>query len=41
MWEINRNFFDKNEDENLTNFVDVKLFKVFLKLPEYELRVSK
>ena len=41
MWEINRNFFDKNEVENLTNFVEVKLFKIFLKLPGYELRVSK
>ena len=41
MWEINKKFFDKNEVENLTNFVEVKLFKVFLKLPGYELRVSK
>ena len=41
MWEINRNFFDKNEVEKLTNFVEIKLFKVFLKLPGYELRVSK
>ena len=35
------NLFDKNEVENLTNFVEVRLFKVFLKLPEYELCVSK
>ena len=32
MWEINKKIFDKNEVENLTNFVEVKLFKVFLKL---------
>ena len=31
------NIFDKNEVENLTNFVEVGLFKVFLKLPGYEL----
>ena len=41
MWEIVRKFFDKNEVENLTNFVGVRLFKIFLKLPEYELCVSK
>ena len=41
MWEIDRKSFDKNEIENLTNFVEVKLFKVFLKLPRYELFVSK
>ena len=35
------NLFDKNEVENITNFVKVRLFKVFLKLPEYELCVSK
>ena len=35
------NLFDKNEVENLINFVEVKLFKVFLKLPGYELCVSK
>ena len=33
--------FDKNEVENLTNFVEIRLFKVFLKLPGYELCVSK
>ena len=31
------NIFDKNEVENLTNFVEVRLFKIFLKLPRYEL----
>ena len=35
------NLFDKNEVENLTNFVEVRLFKVFLKLHRYELCVSK
>ena len=35
------NLFNKNEVENLINFVEVKLFKVFLKLPGYELCVSK
>ena len=34
MWEIVRNFFDKNEVENPTNFIEVRLFKVFLKLPD-------
>ena len=29
MWEIVRKSFDKNEVENLTNFVEVRLFKVF------------
>ena len=33
MWEIDRKSLDKNEIENLTNFVEVRLFKVFLKLP--------
>ena len=41
MWEIVRKSFDKNEVENLTSFVEVKLFKVFLKLPRYELCVLK
>ena len=41
MWEIVRKSFDKNEVENLTNFVEVRLLKVFLKLPGYELCVSK
>ena len=41
MWEIVRKSFDKNEVENLTNFVKVRLFKAFLKLSEYELCVSK
>ena len=41
MWEIDRKFLNKNEFENLTNFVEVRLFKVFLKLPRYELCVSK
>ena len=40
-WEIDRKSLDKNEVENLTNFVEVRLFKVFLKLPGYELCVSK
>ena len=35
MWEIVRKSFDNNEVENLTNFVEVRLFKVFLKLPGY------
>ena len=29
MWEIVRKSFDKNEVENLTKFVEVRLFKVF------------
>ena len=29
MWEIVRKSFDKNAIENLTNFVEVRLFKVF------------
>ena len=37
MWEIVRKSFDKNEVENLTNFVEVRLFKVFLKLSSYKL----
>ena len=32
IWEIDRKSFDKNEVENLTNFVEIRLFKVFLKL---------
>ena len=40
MWEIVRSF-NKNEVENLTNLVEVRLFKIFLKLPGYELCVSK
>ena len=31
------NLFDKNEVENLTNFVEIRLFKVFLKLPDYKI----
>ena len=31
------NLFDKNEVENLINFVKVRLFKVFMKLPSYKL----
>ena len=41
MWEIDRKSLDKNEVENLANFVEVRLFKVFLKLLRYELCVSK
>ena len=41
MWEIDRKSLDRNEIENLTNFVEVGLFKVFLKLPGYELCASK
>ena len=41
MWEIDRKSLDKNEVENLTNFVEVRLFKVFLKLPGYKICVSK
>ena len=37
MWEIDRKSLDKNEVENLINFVKVRLFKVFLKLPGYKL----
>ena len=29
IWEIDRKSLDKNEVENLTNFVEVRLFKVF------------
>ena len=28
-WEIDRKSLDKNEVENFTNFVEVRLFKVF------------
>ena len=41
MWEIDRKSLDKNEVESLINFVNVRLFKIFLKLPRYELCVSK
>ena len=41
MWEIVRNSFDKNEVENHTNFVEVRLFKVFLKLSGYKLCIWK
>ena len=41
IWEIDRKSLDKNEVENLTNFVEVRLFKKFLKLLGYELCVSK
>ena len=41
MWKIDRKSLDKNEVENLTNFVEVRLFKNFLKLSEYKLFVSK
>ena len=41
IWEIDRKSLDKNEVKNLTNFVKVRLFKVFLKLPRYKLCVSK
>ena len=41
MWEIDGKSFDKNEVENCTNFVKVRLFKVFLKLTGYKLCVSK
>ena len=40
MWEIDRKSLDKNEVENLANFVEARLFKIFLK-PIYELCVSK
>ena len=36
MWEIDRKSLDKNEVENLTNFVKVRLLKVFLKLPGFK-----
>ena len=29
IWEIDRKSLDKNEVKNLTNFVKVRLFKVF------------
>ena len=41
MWEIDRKSHDKNEVENLTNFVKVRLFKVFMKLPRFKQCVSK
>ena len=41
IWEIDRKSLDKNEVENLTNLVEVGLFKVFMKLPRYKLCVSK
>ena len=41
MWEIVRKSFDKNEVEKPYNLVEVRLCKVFLKLPGYELCVSK
>ena len=31
------NLFTRMKLKNLTNFVEVRLFKVFLKLPRYEL----
>ena len=37
MWEIDRKSLDKNEVENLTKFVEVRLFKDFMKLPGYKL----
>ena len=40
MWEIDRKSLDKYEVEKLTNFVEVRLFKVFLKLPGYKLCVQ-
>ena len=41
MWEIDRKSIDKNKAKNLTNFIEVRLFKIFLKLPKYKLCVSK
>ena len=41
IWEIDRKSLDKNEVKNLTNFIEVRLFKIFLKLPGYELCVLK
>ena len=41
MWEIDRKSLDKNEVENLINFIEVRLFMVFLKLLGYKLCVSK
>ena len=29
IWEIDRKSLDNNEVENLTNFVEVRLFKIF------------
>ena len=31
IWEIDRKSLDNNEVENLTNFVEVRLFKIFSK----------
>ena len=39
IWEIDRKSLDKNDVENLTNFVEVRLFKVFLKLLGYKLYI--
>ena len=39
--EIDRKSLDKNEVENLTNFVEIRLFKIFLKLPGYKLCIWK
>ena len=41
MWEIVKKSLDKNEVENLTNFVEDRLFKVFLKLLGYKLCIWK
>ena len=41
MWEIDRKSLDKNKVENPTNFVEVRLFKVFLKLTGYKLCIWK
>ena len=41
MWEIDKKSLDKNEVDNLTNLVEIRLFKIFLKLPRYKLFVSK
>ena len=41
MWKIDRKSLNKNEVENPTNFIEVRLFKVFLKLPGYKLCASK
>ena len=35
--EIDKKSLDKNEVENLTKFVEIRLFKIFLKLPGYKL----
>ena len=36
-----KNLLTRMKLKNLTNFVEVRLFKIFLKLPGYELCVSK